>query len=271
MEGVYFGPFEIRLHIDRIASGIPQASFDVVALDPQPAAANDLATHPHVSDQQLCCGDALLPIKAAVEGGRLSDLFCLIRSVLETYNPDSPYVALRNWFGRPCFGCSYTIPEDEGYWCSSCDQLFCDECSSCCSGCDEITCGECLTQCPVCDDRYCVGCITTCPDCGETRGRRHDHVAARGLTIHHPTMKDPNPMTETERFSRQRDAVPADRLAECDVTIVGVGALGRQVALQLAAIGAPRLTLIDFDNSKEKKNGTSASQRAPTRYVGAFR
>jgi len=30
-------------------------------------------------------------------------------------------------------------------------------------------------------------------------------------------------------------------------TVIGVGAIGRQVALQLAAIGLPRLTLIDFD------------------------
>ena len=30
-------------------------------------------------------------------------------------------------------------------------------------------------------------------------------------------------------------------------TVIGVGAIGRQVALQLAAIGAPRLQLVDFD------------------------
>lgn len=30
-------------------------------------------------------------------------------------------------------------------------------------------------------------------------------------------------------------------------TVIGVGAIGRQVALQLAAIGAPRIQLIDFD------------------------
>ncbi|MDP6633663.1 MAG: ThiF family adenylyltransferase [Phycisphaerae bacterium] len=54
-------------------------------------------------------------------------------------------------------------------------------------------------------------------------------------------------MIETERFSRQRDVVPAERLAECNIAIVGVGALGRQVALQLAAVGAPRMMLIDFD------------------------
>jgi sulfur carrier protein ThiS adenylyltransferase len=36
-------------------------------------------------------------------------------------------------------------------------------------------------------------------------------------------------------------------LANTAVTVIGVGAIGRQVALQLAAIGAPRIQLIDFD------------------------
>ena len=49
------------------------------------------------------------------------------------------------------------------------------------------------------------------------------------------------------RYSRQKDLVPADRLAACRVAIVGVGAIGRQIALQLAAMGAPSLTLVDFD------------------------
>jgi hypothetical protein len=54
-----------------------------------------------------------------------------------------------------------------------------------------------------------------------------------------------------DRFSRQRDLVPADRLAQLDVTVIGVGAIGRQVALQLASIGAKRLQLIDFDHVDE--------------------
>ena len=54
-------------------------------------------------------------------------------------------------------------------------------------------------------------------------------------------------MDTDERYSRQRDIVPAGRLAGCSPTVIGVGAIGRQVALQLAAIGVPSLQLIDFD------------------------
>lgn len=49
------------------------------------------------------------------------------------------------------------------------------------------------------------------------------------------------------RYVRQQDLIPAERLAACRVTVIGVGAIGRQVALQLAAIGTPHLELIDFD------------------------
>jgi sulfur carrier protein ThiS adenylyltransferase len=49
------------------------------------------------------------------------------------------------------------------------------------------------------------------------------------------------------RFSRQADLVPQDQLASLVATVIGVGAVGRQVALQLAAIGTPELQLIDFD------------------------
>ena len=53
--------------------------------------------------------------------------------------------------------------------------------------------------------------------------------------------------TPEERYSRQKDIVPPDRIATCRATIIGVGAIGRQVALQLTAMGIPRLQLIDFD------------------------
>lgn len=51
-----------------------------------------------------------------------------------------------------------------------------------------------------------------------------------------------------DRFERQADLVPQARLAELAVDVIGVGAVGRQVALQLAALGVRRLRLIDFDH-----------------------
>jgi sulfur carrier protein ThiS adenylyltransferase len=41
--------------------------------------------------------------------------------------------------------------------------------------------------------------------------------------------------------------VPRERLEEVLVSVIGVGAIGRQAALQLAAMGVRRLQLVDFD------------------------
>lgn len=52
----------------------------------------------------------------------------------------------------------------------------------------------------------------------------------------------------TQRFLRQRDLVPEEAIANAAVTVIGVGAVGRQLALQLAAVGVRQLQLIDFDH-----------------------
>jgi len=44
-------------------------------------------------------------------------------------------------------------------------------------------------------------------------------------------------MNLRDRDLRQRDLVPSDRLAACDALVIGIGAVGRQAALQLTAMG----------------------------------
>src|ERR1043166_7543057 len=51
----------------------------------------------------------------------------------------------------------------------------------------------------------------------------------------------------SDRYQRQSAILPIERLQDCPVTIIGVGAIGRQVALQLAVMGVGPLTLIDHD------------------------
>ncbi|WP_417390836.1 HesA/MoeB/ThiF family protein [Gimesia sp.] len=50
-----------------------------------------------------------------------------------------------------------------------------------------------------------------------------------------------------DRFQRQSSLVPSEKLSRVSATVIGVGAIGRQVALQLAAIGTQRIQLVDFD------------------------
>jgi sulfur carrier protein ThiS adenylyltransferase len=50
-----------------------------------------------------------------------------------------------------------------------------------------------------------------------------------------------------DRDIRQRELVPPDKLANIHAIVIGVGAIGRQVALQLAATGMPAMTLVDHD------------------------
>ena len=53
------------------------------------------------------------------------------------------------------------------------------------------------------------------------------------------------------RLIRQRDLVPEEKLNDTSITIIGVGAIGRQVATQLACMGARTLQFIDFDTVDE--------------------
>ena len=67
-------------------------------------------------------------------------------------------------------------------------------------------------------------------------------------------------MTNPNRFARQASLVPHERLREQQFTVIGVGAIGRQVALQLASIGVRSLQLIDFD-TVEATNVTTQGYR----------
>ena len=49
------------------------------------------------------------------------------------------------------------------------------------------------------------------------------------------------------RYDRQSTILPTDKLQTAKAVVIGVGAIGRQVALQLSACGIGELHIVDFD------------------------
>lgn len=58
-----------------------------------------------------------------------------------------------------------------------------------------------------------------------------------------------------ERDTRYRSLLPVERLRTTPVTIVGCGAIGRQVAIQLASMDCRDLLLVDYDDVSNENLG----------------
>ena len=167
LDDIFLGPFKIQLELNKI-SGLYQSSpYCVIALEPNPAASDDSVTHPHISNQKLCEGEGCAAVRTSLEQGRLSDFFLLVRSILNTYSPDSPYVALHEWDGVICYDCGYTMSSEDTYYCERCGHEYCSNCSTYCRQCDESVCLGCSSQCSHCDEMVCSHCISECEKCEE--------------------------------------------------------------------------------------------------------
>lgn len=165
LEDIPLGPFKIQLELGKLNDLYRNRPYRVIALNPNPASSDDNVTHPHVTGQKLCEGDGAAALTASLEQGRIADFFSMVRSILNTYNPDSPYVSLADWDGEPCYDCGYTMTSEDSYFCSFCEHTYCDQCSSYCRICEETACLGCSGQCPHCEDLVCPNCITRCSNC----------------------------------------------------------------------------------------------------------
>jgi hypothetical protein len=167
LEDVYLGPFRIQLELNKIHELYQNSPYRVIALDPNPAATDETVTHPHVNSEKLCEGDGCATIRAAIEEGRICDFFTIVRSILNTYSPDSPYVALHDWDGSPCYDCGYTMNSEDSYFCQYCEHDYCCDCSAYCRHCEETVCLACSGLCSYCEETLCRSCVSGCQKCGE--------------------------------------------------------------------------------------------------------
>ncbi len=166
LEDVRLGRFEIQLVLERLGAPDQRDALRIVALEPNPAASDERVTHPHVSNEGLCAGDASAALRTALISGRICDVFLLARSVLENYNSGSPFVSLENWDGTACSDCGYCASAGDTFCCEGCQQDYCEECISSCQACDMTLCRGCLRKCPLCDEYVCESCLQACHRCG---------------------------------------------------------------------------------------------------------
>ena len=164
LEGIDLGRFDIRLDWNRLSGSPP---YRVVALEPNPAAANDSVTHPHVQDEHPCEGEGRAAIRAALDNGRLCDFFLIVSRLLATYAQGSAYVELDDWGGIPCRGCGEYTSEDDRCHCEKCGDTLCSGCLVCCQGCDSGYCSGCICVCEACGRDFCSSCLNSCSECGK--------------------------------------------------------------------------------------------------------
>lgn len=60
----------------------------------------------------------------------------------------------------------------------------------------------------------------------------------------------------SQRGERFKDILPVDKLTSVTTSVVGVGAIGRQVAIQLVSMGVTNVHIIDFDTVDPVNLGT---------------
>jgi hypothetical protein len=160
LQGLYLGSFAIHFFWDRWRHHPDVQCFDILALDPHPAAADSRVTHPHVKSKTLCAGDAKLALSKALEQGRLADAFCLIHGVLANYNVNSPHVRVDEWGGTRCHACDCgSMDEDDCRLCEPCGHDYCPDCWSNCGVCGDVRCLDCMKCCAVCYERCCGRCL----------------------------------------------------------------------------------------------------------------
>lgn len=203
LDDVYLGRFRILLDLDKLSELYQRHAYYIVAIDPHPAANDEAITHPHVSNEVLCEGDGAGAIRAALEEGRLCDFFSMVRSILTTYNPDSPYVPLSNWEGVACYDCGYVMDHESSYYCSHCDNPVCDNCSRVCTNCGEVICGECASRCEICDRSLCPKCAEA--KCSECESICCESCLEDGIC---PTCKEERENEDEEHETQTTDDTP---------------------------------------------------------------
>lgn len=165
---IQFGSFRIDLNTDNPMGDIIISSIDEIV-------SYQGHVHPHVDNSVLCEGDGIDLLREALSRGRIEDYFGIVESILRTYNDDSAYTKLGEWYESDedtfyCESCETNRPNDMSQYCNYCEREGCFNCleGSSCSDCGEWKCDKCLVRCNECSNSTCQECCYSCVGCGDS-------------------------------------------------------------------------------------------------------
>jgi hypothetical protein len=244
---VSFGRFRISLHV-------VLHEYVVHAVDPVYGGGSDYF-HPHVSTSgKLCEGRGSDLIAMCLEQRMLFEFFVNVRSILETYNPESPYLRLSAWGGgdacddcsdddveetitcevrgcsrvscTDCYSCVSTCADCENDFCPAhldecthCEVSQCGECSVHCQTCDGPACHRCQRTCDACNEVHCRACVYTCRSCEQRScGSCGDENTARCADCLVPAEETTPESEQTNDDTTTDAAVQPDRVCETDLS-----------------------------------------------------
>ena len=149
--------------------------------------------HPHANESgNVCLGTLEETLPQWLQVGQLSAVFESVEILLETYNPDSPYHKIEEWYKPPinCEWCSARLDSDDysilgdspicddcHFVCESCCEVrhvdnchnwstgYCDDCGRDCYECDTACDRNDMRSCDDCGQLFCDDCISYCDDC----------------------------------------------------------------------------------------------------------
>jgi hypothetical protein len=85
--------------------------------------------HPHVqANGEICLGEGARALSMAHSRNAVFDVFLILKNLLNTYNPNSPYAKLETWMGRPCAHCGNPMGRNKNL-CHVCGDYVCQDCT----------------------------------------------------------------------------------------------------------------------------------------------
>ena len=178
IQEIDFGEFLAEVSLKKVGIFNYDHSLKAFAISPKYPINDNIHTHPHIRNNNICIGNGRSLISKALFENRLFDTYSIINSVLNTYS-DDPFLKIEAWTGISCNDCGEYYTDKDASQCDQCGKIYCPDCvTQCCSSSDYLcyNCKSSSFKCFYCNKRMCCECVLICESCNSKYCNEHDKI-----------------------------------------------------------------------------------------------